>query len=396
MPPARRNLRRVVKAGKSAALYIAGALAGTGLYAANLAYLNAQAPATLIASLSVPGQLNAVALDPNGDILAAGGYGEIRNAGGERDSRSWTGLWNIADPARPVKVGQAPVGTRAVSRLAFTPDGHLATNDGNTVTLWDKPNEVDFNYRVKLTNPHHPSTAKGNTELVSKGQTPIFGDPDGSVTLWDAAHPGHTVTLSQPPASRTKDRIPSAAFTPNGKTLAYATGDGKVTLWNVANPARPVKLSQPPAISTKGDWVRSVAFFPNGKTLVTASNNNTVTLWNVDDPARPVKLSRPLTGTGTITRRKPHGYWIYSSTVTHTATFVAVSRDAKTLAIGQDNGTIALWNVTDPAQPVEVGQPIKAGQNVNSVAFTADGKTLITGTFNNADGADSKVKIWRL
>lgn len=391
MPPARRNLRRAAKAGRSAAFCVAGVLAGAGLYAANLAYLKAQPPATLIASLTVPGQLNSFALSPDGDILAAGGYGEIRKDG----SPSWAGLWNIADPARPAKVGQAPVGTREVSRLAFTP-GHLATNDGNTITLWEAPKEIFFNEGVELTNPHHPSTPKGDTELVANGQTPRFGDPTGTVRLWDAAHPGHTVTLGQPPAARTEGRIPSAAFTSDGKTLAYATGDGKVTLWNVANPTRPVKLSQPPAISTKGDWVDSVTFFPSGKTLVTASNNDTVTLWNVANPARPVKLSRPLTGSGTVTRRKSHGHWIYSSTVTHTTTLVAVSPDGNTLAMGQDNGTVTLWNVTDPAQPVKIGRPIKADQNVNSAVFTPDGKTLITGTMNTASGADSKIKIWRL
>lgn len=383
MPSARPNLKRAAKTGKSAAFCVAGALAGAGLYAANLAYLHNQAPATLIASLSVHGQLHSLALDPKSDILAAGVDGR----------RARTRLWNITDPARPVKVGQTPIRAGGVSQVAFTPDGTLATDEDDGVTLWDKPNKVNFDDGATLVNPHHPSHLKDHTLLISNDQTSRYGYDTGSVTLWNAAHPAHPVTLHQPPATRTKGELPSAAFTPDGKTLAFATGDGKVTLRNTNNPAHP--LSQPHAINTKGGWVSSMAFFPSGKTLVTGSINDTVRLWNVTNPARPVKLSQPITGSGTITARNHHGYWVYSPTIANTVNFVAVSPNSKILAIGQKDDTIALWNVTNPARSVKVGQPIKANENLNSVAFTPDSKALITGTFGNPN-AKSRVKIWRL
>lgn len=79
-----------------------------------------------------------------------------------------------------------------------------------------------------------------------------------------------------------------------------------------------------------------------------------------------------------------------------TACLAAVSPDGKTLAICNSDGTITLWNVTDPARPVKIGRPLNANANVNSVAFTPDGNTLITGTFSGRIGEKSQVKIWRL
>ena len=39
-----------------------------------------------------------------------------------------------------------------------------------------------------------------------------------------------------------------------------------------------------------------VAFAPDGRTLATASVDQTVLLWDVTDPARPRRLGDPLTG----------------------------------------------------------------------------------------------------
>jgi WD40 repeat protein len=83
----------------------------------------------------------------------------------------------------------------------------------------------------------------------------------------------------------------------------------------------------------------------------------------VSDPARPSQLGQPLTtGTGT-------GDNVNS---------VAFTPDGKILATGDDSGDVRLWDVSDPARHRQLGQPLATGtgNGVVSVAFTPDGKTL--------------------
>ena len=65
-----------------------------------------------------------------------------------------------------------------------------------------------------------------------------------------------------------------------------------------------------------------------------------VRLWDVTDPAHPRPLGQPLTSGGT------------ASVVS-----VAFSPDGHTLAGGSYDGTTRLWDVADPAHPRPLGQP---------------------------------------
>ncbi len=83
----------------------------------------------------------------------------------------------------------------------------------------------------------------------------------------------------------------------------------------------------------------SVAFSPDGHTLASASTDATVRLWNLTDPAHPAPLGQPLQG---------H---------TNAVTSVAFSPDGHTLASASRDATVRLWNLTDPAHPAPLGQP---------------------------------------
>ncbi|WP_307873653.1 MULTISPECIES: TIR domain-containing protein, partial [unclassified Frankia] len=68
---------------------------------------------------------------------------------------------------------------------------------------------------------------------------------------------------------------------------------------------------------------------------------------------------------------------------------VAFTANGRNLATGSRDRTVRLWDVTNPARPRAIGQPLTGHTDaVVSVAFTANGRTLATGSY------DRTVRLW--
>jgi WD40 repeat protein len=166
------------------------------------------------------------------------------------------------------------------------------------------------------------------------------------------------------------------AFSPRGHTLASGSLDDGVRLWDLADPTHP-RLVGPILPGgggndpATGPGISSVAFSPDGHTLAIGDLDSTVKLFDVADPAHSSLLGLRLTGTSVES--------------------LAFSLDGRTLASGGLDGTVRLWDITAPAPLRPFGQPLTGGNaQVSSVAFSPDGHTLASGSL------DSTIRLWDL
>jgi WD40 repeat protein len=99
-----------------------------------------------------------------------------------------------------------------------------------------------------------------------------------------------------------------------------------------------------------------------------------VTLWDLTNPAQPRQLGQFLTD-------RPN--------YVHEVAFAPNGNTVATASDGGD-GTVTLWDVTDRVQPRQLGPPLTGHTDlVFSVAFAHDGRTLAT-----AEG--ETVTLWGL
>ncbi|MFJ5307348.1 helix-turn-helix domain-containing protein [Streptomyces sp. NPDC088350] len=218
------------------------------------------------------------------DALGArGGYIKAKTDGGSdgiwgavpEDDGVHIRSWDIADPARPVRVGgNAVLGKNAgVTVAAISSDGRLLAvveGDGN-IGLWDTSDPA---------RPVRRGRELPGDEAVfdSRGRTLVIGDEDGTVRLLDTAHPARPHWLG--PALDADGSVAGVAMSLDGRRLAVGTEDGLVKLWDTTDPARPTALGDPLVGHTAS--VSTLAFAPDGGTLATGAQDGSVRLWTLD------------------------------------------------------------------------------------------------------------------
>ena len=240
--------------------------------------------------------------------------------------------------------------------LAFSPDGDiLASAISPYIRLWDVKTGTHRN-----TLKTYIGNGIGGSRIYALAFSPdgrFFANAhmrssDGSVWLWYAGLLRKSILVGH------SDNVSALAFSPDSRTLATGSFDDTIRLWDVETDAHKFTLTG------HTNYIESVAFSPDGNTLASASWDGTVRLWD--------------------TRSGAH-----KTTLTGYTNSVAFSPDGNTLATaGNPDGTsVQLWNVTTGTHTsIFTGHT----NEVLHVAFTPDGKTLISGSY------DGTILLWNL
>jgi RNA polymerase sigma factor (sigma-70 family) len=245
-----------------------------------------------------------------------------------------------------------------VHSVAFSPNGKMIASAGSdkTVRLW----EVATGNEVRKLEGHKEPVF--SVAFSPDGKLLASGSADKAIRLWDLATGNEVRRLDG-----SLKTVLGLAFSPDGKLLASAAGDKAVRLWDVAGGKEIRRLE------AADEWQRAVAFSPDGKWLVVASGDygattyvtekGWVTLWDV--------------GTGKKLRQFSDDRLVFEA--------VAFAPDGKTVAAaGGHDAVLHLWDAATGKELHQTGHR----NAVSSVAFTADGRTVLTSSW------DRDIHLW--
>jgi WD40 repeat protein len=281
------------------------------------------------------------------------------------DAATRAGLANTVTGSHYASTLPGDVG---VDSLAFTPDGHGLARGvlGGEVALWD------------VTDPIRPRRVASIATGTRGGPVDDLAfSPDGRMlavntflddaSLWDVSDLTQPKRVGQPLVGCARGN--SLAFAPDGHILAVGCSDGQIWLWNLSDPAKIQQDGKP--LSQKGE-VESVAFSADGRTLTASTFGESLMKWDISDPAQAKPLAPPFPRTGGRGTLSP---------------------DGTILATGYSEAGVdgaVLYDVSDPAHPRQMGDPLVHNGDVNYLAFSKDGRLLVTAS------TDDKAIVWDL
>ncbi|MEM8952220.1 MAG: c-type cytochrome [Pseudomonadota bacterium] len=152
--------------------------------------------------------------------------------------------------------------------------------------------------------------------------------------------------------------VKSVAVSADGRLALTASFDYSMILWDLEAKSVLQEFHEHKAA------VNAVVFLPGDRQAMSASDDGTVILWNLESGEA-------------ISRLSGHGGKVVSA---------AVSPDGRLAASAGWDRTIRLWDLSS----LEEKHVLSWRDNINAVAFSADGETLFAGA------SDGELTIWRV
>ena len=296
---------------------------------------------------AVADQLNALAFNRTGTILA----GAFRSSVVRVFSMDVAG--SLAETPGP-----AQIFTTWVNAVAFSPDGNELTAGSSDATLRTWRTE-GWSLSRTLTVPT-PITGIG---YLNGGTALATVSTDGTARVWPT---------NQSPVVGPKASVFSVTFNRDGSRLGVFPGrrDGNVELWDTTTlpVVTPVNLRIPAPKGASLDGSGSIS--PDSSTMIAGTSKGPSVVWDIRDPAKPVALDKRLEGPTDLIEG------------------VVYSPNGKLVAIGSDDASVHLWDMSNPADPKPIANVLKATNQILGMAFDPASKLLA------AASADKNVYLW--
>jgi WD40 repeat protein len=286
-------------------------------------------------------------------------------------------LWDVSNPSSPLRLGALPAERiQNVQSAAFAQNGNviiLVHNDfSNTfLTAWDisvpkTPRQMGtvwyFDVPVKSVafNPGKNLMASVMNQMDENGKYL------SEITLWDVSTPASPKQLGTILKGYPGD-VYDVVFGLSQDLLVFdlrsldTSSDESILFWNISDPVHPAQVGTLEQEQTGG--ATNIAVSPPGDILASwGSLGKSIYLWDISDPADIAQLGYPLEGNGT---GKGFAVGPYS---------VAISQDGNLLASGGTDGTLLLWDISNPGEPRRLGMSLEQYADViNKIVFNPNG-----------------------
>lgn len=284
--------------------------------------------------VAVKPQVFSLAYSPSGNLLAIGGWKEVR----------------LQDPATLKDIARLPEHADVVRAVAFSKDGkYLAAAGGapgkrGEVLIWD----VAAKTKVATISGHSDSIY--SAAFSPDGKIIATSSYDKLVKLWDAASGKELRTLKDH-----IDAVYALAFFPDGKLLISGAADRTLKVWDAATGTRLFTLGEPT------DGINALVLDPSGKMVAAAGLDKSIRIWALD--ARAGRLAR--------------------SQIAHEDAILrlAWSPDGKLLASSSADKTVKIFRASDLTELHSI--PAQSDW-VYGLEFSPDGKSFAVGRYDGS------------
>lgn len=243
------------------------------------------------------------------------------------------GIWKTGSGR---SIGRLEPHAGKVQSASFSPNGKLIiTTESDGSAIWDAKTEQAI----------HPlkghEGAVLNASFSADGKFVVTAGADHTARVWDVES-GRAITVLRGHS----DAVMDASFTPNGMYVVTTSADGTARMWDAGTGM---------ALSAETEYIGNASFSPDGSLVAAGGNDGTVRLWDAANGSLVRSFS--LLGAGCL----------------------AFSPDGGVIAAGGAD-LIELWDVRTGRRikVLERNHPTELTTDIDSIAFSPDGKYLIT------------------